>query len=115
MGFLDDAKKKLSDAVGKHGDKISDGLDKAGDAIDKKTGGKHSDKIRTGVSKTKGALDDLDGKRDDLSSGSTHQAAVTGEANPAPTDHSPVPPEPRADPNEEIANGTRPVPSGGEQ
>ena len=49
MGFLDDAKKKLGDAVDKHGDKISDGLDKAGDAIDKKTGGKHSDKIRSGV------------------------------------------------------------------
>ena len=45
MGFLDDAKKKLGDAVDKHGDKISEGLDKAGDLIDKKTGGKYSDKI----------------------------------------------------------------------
>ena len=67
MGFLDDAKKKLGDAVDKHGDKISDGLDKAGNAVDEKTGGKHRDKIDTGVGKAKGALDDLDGKRDDSS------------------------------------------------
>ena len=45
MGFLDDAKKKLGDAVDKHGDKISDGLDKAGNAVDVKTGGKHRAQI----------------------------------------------------------------------
>ena len=66
MGFLDDAKKKLGNAVDKHGDKISDGLDKAGNAVDEKTGGKHRAKIQTGVAKAKGALDDLDGKRDDF-------------------------------------------------
>jgi hypothetical protein len=66
MGFLDDAKKKLTKAVDQHGDKINDGLDKAAGAIDKKTGGKHTDKIRQGVEKTKGALDGLDGRNDDL-------------------------------------------------
>lgn len=115
MGFLDDAKKKLGEAVDKHGDKISEGLDKAGDAIDKKTGGKHTDKIRTGLSKAKGALDDLDGKRDDLPPGTTRRANATGDANPVPTDPSPVAPAPGADPNEDIADGTRPVPSGGDK
>ena len=66
MGFLDNAKAKLTDAVDKHGDKIADGLDKAGDAVDKKTGGKHSDKIDTGVAKAKEGLDGLDGKNDDF-------------------------------------------------
>ncbi len=70
MGFLDDAKKKLTDAVDTHGDKISDGLDKAGRALDEKTGGKHTDKIQQGLDKAKGALDDLDGKSDDLPGGS---------------------------------------------
>ena len=45
MGFLDDAKAKLTDAVDKHGDKIADGLTKAGDAVDKKTGGKYTEHI----------------------------------------------------------------------
>ena len=45
MGFLDDAKKKLGDAVDKHGDKIGDGLDKAAKLADEKTKGKYSDKI----------------------------------------------------------------------
>ena len=67
MGFLDNAKKKLGNAVDKHGDKISAGLDKAGNAVDVKTGGKHRAKITAGVAKAKGALDDLDGKRDDFS------------------------------------------------
>ncbi len=87
MGFLDDAKKKLGEAVDKHGDKISDGLDKAGDAIDKKTGGKHSDKIRSGVGKAKSALDDLDGKRDDLRSSDTPPApkrSASGDGDPTP-------------------------------
>ena len=66
MGFLDDAKKKLSDAVDKHGDKIADGIDKAAGLADQKTGGKHSDKIAGGVAKAKEALDKLDGKNDDI-------------------------------------------------
>jgi hypothetical protein len=65
MGFLDDAKKKLEDAVDQRGDKISEGLDKAAGVIDEKTGGKYSDKIDKGVAKAKDGLDKLDGKNDD--------------------------------------------------
>ncbi len=66
MGFLDDAKKKLTKAVDDHGDKIRDGLDKAGDAVDKKTKGKYTDKIAKGKTAAEGALDKLDGKNDDF-------------------------------------------------
>lgn len=66
MGFLDDAKKKLSDAVDEHGDKIAQGVDKAGAVVDDKTGGKYSDKIQQGQEKAKDALDSLDGKNDDI-------------------------------------------------
>ena len=66
MGFLDNAKDKLSDAVDKHGDKIESGLDKAAALADDKTGNKHTDKLETGVAKAKDALDSLDGKNDDL-------------------------------------------------
>lgn len=67
MGFLDDAKSKLSDAVDSHGDKIADGLDKAAELVDDKTGGKLGDKLELGVDKAKDALDGLDGKNDDIS------------------------------------------------
>jgi hypothetical protein len=43
MGFLDKAKKQLSDA-----------------------GGKHTDKIEKGVAKAKDGLDKLDGRNDDI-------------------------------------------------
>jgi F0F1-type ATP synthase membrane subunit b/b' len=66
VGFLDDAKKKLGDAVDEHGDKIADGLDKAGDLVNKKTGGKYDDKIAGATAKAKDALDGLDGKNDDI-------------------------------------------------
>lgn len=66
MGFLDDAKSKLTGAVDKHGDKIETGLDKAADLAKSKSGGKFDDKIDTGVDKAKDALDKLDGKNDDL-------------------------------------------------
>lgn len=70
MGFLDKAKSKLTETVGKHGDKISDGIDKAAAAADKKTGGKHHDKITKATGKAKDGLDKLDnkndGKNDDL-------------------------------------------------
>lgn len=66
MGFLDDAKDKLTDAVDKAGDKIGDGLDKAGDLVSDKTGGKHDETIDTGVERAKDALDNLDGKDDDI-------------------------------------------------
>ena len=66
MGFLDDAKAKLTEAVDKHGDKVADGIDKAAELLDDKTGGRHADKIATGAEKAKDALDKLDGKNDDL-------------------------------------------------
>ena len=66
MSFLDDAKKKLEDAVDEHGDRIGDGLDKAGRLADEKTGGKHSEKIAGAVDRAKDALDDLDGRNDDI-------------------------------------------------
>ncbi|QZY29648.1 antitoxin [Nocardioides coralli] len=64
MGFLDNLKKKATQAVDQHGDKISGGLDKAADAVDKKTKGKYSGKITSGRDKAKDALDRLDGKQD---------------------------------------------------
>ena len=64
MGFLDNAKAKLTEAVDKHGDKISDGIDKAAAAADRKTGGKHSDKIAGATGKAREALDKLDSKND---------------------------------------------------
>ena len=66
MGFLDDAKKKLGDAVDKHGDKIEDGIDKAAAVADDKSGNKHTDKLEAGAGKAKDALDSLDGKNDDI-------------------------------------------------
>ena len=63
---LGDAKKKLSQAVDKHGDQIGEGLDKAAKLADEKTKGKYKDKIDTGLGKTKDALDGLDGKNDDI-------------------------------------------------
>ncbi len=66
VGFLDDAKDKLSDAVDSQGDKIGDGLDKAADFASDKTGGKFDDKIDLGVDKAKDALDGLDGENDDI-------------------------------------------------
>lgn len=66
MGFLDNAKDKLTKAVDQHGDKIAMGLDKAGEFADKKTKGKYTDKIDGGLGKAKGALEKLDGKNDDI-------------------------------------------------
>lgn len=66
MGFLDKAKKQLTDAVDKHGDKIGDGLDKVAAEADKRTGGKHTDRIEQGVAEAKGGLDRLDGRNDDI-------------------------------------------------
>ena len=66
MSFLDDAKKKLGQAVDQHGSTISAGIDKAAAAADKRTGGKHRSAIQGASSKAKNALDRLDGKDDDL-------------------------------------------------
>lgn len=63
MSFLDDARKKLTDAVNEHGDKIKQGLNKAGRTIDEKTDRKYTDKISRG---TKAAGDALDNLRDDV-------------------------------------------------
>lgn len=62
MGFMDDAKQKLTTAVNTHGDKINQGLDRAAAAVDKRTGGKHSDKITQGVARAKQGLDNLDSR-----------------------------------------------------
>ncbi|MBV6726054.1 antitoxin [Nocardioides daeguensis] len=67
MGFLDDAKDKLTDAVNSQGDKIGDALDKAADLASDKTGGKFDAKLELGAEKAKDALDSLDGKNDDIS------------------------------------------------
>lgn len=66
MGFMDNIKGKVEDAVDKHGDKIGDGIDKAARVADEKTGGKHHDKIEGATGKAKDALDKLDGKNDDI-------------------------------------------------
>ena len=66
MGFLDNAKDKLNQAVDKHGDKIAQGIDKAADLADQKTKGKYSDKIDNAAAKAKDGLDKLDGKDDDI-------------------------------------------------
>ena len=66
MGFLDDAKDKLADAVDDHGDQIGAGIDKAEAIADDKTGGRFDDKIDTGADKLKDGLDSLDGKDDDI-------------------------------------------------
>lgn len=66
MSFLDKAKKQLSSAADKHGDKIAKGLDKAAVEADKRTGRKHSDKISKGVKAAKSGLEKLDGQKDDL-------------------------------------------------
>ncbi len=66
MGFMDNIKGKVADAVDDHGDKIADGIDKAATLADDKTGGKHHDKIAGATDKAKDALDGLDGKNDDI-------------------------------------------------
>ena len=66
MGFLDDAKDKLTQAVDKAGGKIGGGIDKAKDLIDEKTGHKYDSQLDTGAEKAKDALDGLDGEDDDI-------------------------------------------------
>lgn len=66
MGFMDNIKGKVADAVDDHGDKIADGIDKAATLADDKTGGKHHDKIESAADKAKDGLDKLDGKNDDI-------------------------------------------------
>ncbi len=84
MGFIDDAKKKLSRAVDKHGDKIDQGITKATQAAQdfdrKKTGGKHSGKIAQGAAKAREGLDKLDGKSGDDLGGPAGPAGPTPRA-----------------------------------
>ncbi|TYL51308.1 antitoxin, partial [Nocardioides sp. BGMRC 2183] len=97
MGFLDDAKKKLSAAVDKHGDKIDSSIDKAADFADKKTGGKYRGQIQGGVGKAKDALDKLDGRDDDLGPGQREQPGnpgSTGKGTPPPPPPGPSTPPP---------------------
>jgi hypothetical protein len=57
MGFLDDAKKKLVEAVDQHGDKIEKGADQLGRAINEKTGNKHADKVAKGKVQLRKGMD----------------------------------------------------------
>ena len=66
VGFLDDAKNKLTDAVDSQGDKIGDAVDKAADFAADKTGGKFDSQIQAGADKAKDVLDGLDGQDDDI-------------------------------------------------
>lgn len=83
MGFMDDAKQKLTTAVNTHGDKINQGLDRAAAAVDKRTGGKHSAKITQGVARAKQGLDNLD-------RGATGPAGTTATGRPSASTGGPV-------------------------
>ncbi len=89
MSFLDDAKKKLTKAVGQHGDKISQGIDKAAAAANQRTGGKHGDKIGKASLKAKQAMANLD--KGDGSPGGTGPTGTgpTGTGPTGPTDPRP--------------------------
>lgn len=99
MGFLDKARAKAADAVGKHGDKIDKGLDKAGNMADQRTQGKHTDKIAGAKAKATDALDNLDGKRDNLppdtATHDTPAPSTSPESAPStPPETGPAPPVP---------------------
>jgi hypothetical protein len=57
MGFLDQAKEKAADLLGKNQDKVDEGVDKAADFADDKTGGKYGDQIDKGADMAKDQLD----------------------------------------------------------
>lgn len=82
MGFLDDARKKLTHTVDKHGTAISGGIDKAAAAADKKTGGKHGDKIGKASLKAKEALVKLEGKDGRPGAGPAGPAGPTDRPGP---------------------------------
>lgn len=62
MGFLDDAKGKIEDLVGKNSDKVEElsdqGIAKATDAADSATGGKYTEQIDTAGQKIDEAIGD---------------------------------------------------------
>jgi hypothetical protein len=114
MGFLDDAKKKLEDAVDKHGEKISDGLDKVGGMVDKKTGGKYTDNITSGVGRAKTSLDGLDGKRDDFPRSNASSSTPGGDPSEGDQPTGPTGPSDPSEPTDpsEPAAPTGPMGSG---
>lgn len=85
MGFLDKAKKQLTDAVDKHGDKISQGLDKAASEADRRTKGKYAAQIAKGREKAKEGLDRLDGKNDDVPPDNPPRTYPRTDQDPGPT------------------------------
>lgn len=60
MGFLDDAKNKISDLVNDNPDKVESlsdqGIERAGDAVDSATGGKYADQVDQAQQKADGAI-----------------------------------------------------------
>jgi hypothetical protein len=60
MGFLDDAKDKISDLVNDNPEKVEEysdqGIDKAGDALDGATGGKYAEQVDAGQEKADDAI-----------------------------------------------------------
>lgn len=93
MGFLDRAKARAADAVGKHGGKIDQGLNKAGDMADKRTQGKHTDKIAGARGKASDALKKLN--RKEGTPPSTPPAGTpptTSSTEGGSTDNTPPPP-----------------------
>lgn len=57
MGFLDDAKDKLTEAASEG--KLDGAVDKAADLVDGQTGGKYSEQIDGAAEKAKDALGNL--------------------------------------------------------
>ena len=87
MGFLDNAKDKLTKAVDQHGDKIAGGIDKAGKLVNERTGNKHADKVARATGKAREALDNVE------RTPATGAAAPPAAGAPAPA----APPAPAPD------------------
>lgn len=107
MGFLDDARKKLTEAVDKHGSKIDAGIDKAAELADQRTGGKYRGKIHGGAAKAKDALDKLDGRSDADPRGGDGDPTRRPEQPERPRDRGTPPPPP---PPQRGASDGPPVP-----
>jgi hypothetical protein len=60
MGFLDDAKDKISELMHDNPDKVEEysdqGIEKGGDALDGATGGKYADQVDAGQQKADDAI-----------------------------------------------------------
>jgi hypothetical protein len=66
MGFLDKAKKQLTNAVNQHGDKIDKGADQLASHINARTGNKHADKVAKGKQQLRKGMHSLQNKDDDF-------------------------------------------------